>query len=428
MTKPDPIQPDAPGRPGPPSRKSFRGRHRRLSDQAAHDNGKPFTPPPILEHPWVCADEPVLVTTPHQLAEAAEYLRSAGTFGYDTEFIGEDSYFPHLCVIQAATTERVLLIDPLAIEDLSSWWALLNDPALTKIVHAGAQDIEPVFRLTGRPAANVFDTQVAGGLAGLDHPLSLGNTIHTILGVEHDAGAKFSQWQRRPLTPQQIHYAAGDVRYLCAVYAWLREKLDALGNAGFAQQACVELCEPERYANDPLTRKVKAKGVNKLSRKKRAVFNGVLIWREALAQSLNVTPRGMLADEAVYEIADALPGEVKKLHAIKFVPRPLIEQHGRALVETVADALDGPYPKKPQPPTYDRDEHRACVNALWDRIAERCAERSITPSAVTSKRELGPLIAAVLEGRKVPELAVNSGWRKELLGVLIEEDALIEAD
>lgn len=373
----------------------------------------------------VCAQPPTTIDTAELLADAISHLRSAGTFGYDTEFIGEDSYYPHLCVIQAATTERVLIIDPLAIDDLSPWWALLNDPSLIKIAHAGAQDIEPVMRLTGKPAANVFDTQVAAGLAGLEYPLSLGNTIQAILGVEHDAGAKFSRWERRPLTPQQIHYAAGDVRYLCAIHAWLCEKLEALGNTAFALAACAEWCDPQRYAFDPLGRKVKAKGVNKLSRKKRAVFNGILIWREHLARELNVTPRGLLTDEGVYEVANALPRETRELPTIKFVPRPLCEQHGPSLIQAIAAAIEGPYPHKHRPPTYNRDEHRDAVNALSQRIADRCAERSITPSVVTSKRELGPLIGAALEARNIPQLGPNTGWRKELLGEIVEDDKLI---
>jgi ribonuclease D len=399
-----------------------------MSDEAAHDNGKPFTPPPIIEHPLVCADEPVLVDTPEKLNDAIDHLRAAGTFGYDTEFIGEDSYYPHLCVIQAGTTERVILIDPLAIEDLSPWWALLTDPSLCKILHAGAQDIEPVHRLTGQPIANVFDTQVVAGLVGLDYPLSLGNTIQAILGVEHDAGAKFSKWDRRPLTPQQIHYAAGDVRYLCAMHAWMQEKLEALGNAAFAEQACIELCDPERYAFNPLARKVKAKGIHKLSRKKRAVFNGLLIFREELACRLNISPRGLLADEAVYEIADALPKDQSQIGAIKFVPRPVAEQHGQAIVQAVEDAIAGPHPVKPTPPNHSRDALRDAVNKLSDRIAAHCEERSITPSAITSKRELGPLISAALDGKPIPQLSVNTGWRKDLLGEIVSDDALILAD
>ena len=406
--------------------KSYRGRHRSMSDEAAHDNGKPFIPPPILEHPLVCSDEPVLVDTPDKLADAIEHLREAGTFGYDTEFIGEDSYYPYLCVIQAATTERIVLIDPLAIGDLSPWWALLNDASLRKIVHAGAQDIEPVYRLTGKPAANVFDTQVVAGLAGLDYPLSLGNTIQTILSVEHDAGAKFSKWDRRPLSPQQIHYAAGDVRYLCAMHAWMQEKLAELGNLQLSQEACDELCEPQRYAFDPLARKVKAKGVNKLSRKKRAVFNGLLIWREELARQLNITPRGLLADEAVYEIADRLPTEHDQVGAIKFVPRPVAERYGQAIIDATQDAIAGPHPPKPVPPNHSRDELRHAVNQLWDRIADICSARSIDPAAITSKRELGPLISAALDGKPIPQLPVNSGWREVLLGAIVHDDALVQ--
>jgi len=427
VTQPDnTAQTPGDARPAQPrSNTSFRGRHRSISDEAAHDNDKPFVPPPIIDHPLVCKDPPTLVNTPDELEHAVQQLRAAGTFGYDTEFIGEDSYYPHLCVIQAATTDRVYIIDPLALADLTPWWNLLNDPTLTKILHAGAQDIEPVFRLTGKPAANLFDTQVVAGLAGLDYPLSLGNTIQAILGVEHDAGAKFSRWERRPLTPQQIHYAAGDVRYLCALHAWLSDKLNELGNAGYAKQACDELCDPQRYAFDPLGRKVKAKGVNKLSRKKRAVFNGVLIWREHLARRLNVTPRGLLTDDAVYEVADALPRETKQLTSIKYVPRPLTQQHGEALIQTVADAIDGPHPEKPKHPSYSRDAHRDAVNKLWDRLAKRCEECSIAPAAVTSKRELGPLVGAALEGEVPPKLLVNTGWRKELLGELVADDALL---
>lgn len=411
---------------GKRSVKSYRGRHRRMSDEAAHDNGRPFVPPPILKHPLVCADDPVLVDTPDRLIDAVDYLRSAGTFGYDTEFIGEDSYYPRLCVIQAATTERVVLIDPLKIDDLSPWWALLNDAGLRKIVHAGAQDIEPVYRLTGKPAANLFDTQVVAGLVGLDYPLSLGNTIQAILGVEHDAGAKFSKWDRRPLSPQQIHYAAGDVRYLCAMHAWMQEKLDRLGNRTFAEQACEELCDPQRYAFDPLARKVKAKGVNKLPRKKRAVFNGLLLWREELSRKLNITPRGMLADEAVFEIADTLPTEGRQIGAIKFVPRPVAEQYGGDIIQAIETALSGPYPPKPTPPRHSRDTLRQATNELWDRIARACENLSIAPTVITSKRELNPLLSAVLDGRPIPHLPVNTSWRKAVLGEVIDDQALIQ--
>lgn len=425
MTSPDSTTPPPADALKQTRGNSFRGKHRRLSDEAAHDNGQAFTPPPILEHPLVCAASPEIIDTPHKLSQAVAHLRDAGTFGYDTEFIGEDSYYPHLCLIQAATPQRVLLIDPLAINDLAIWWELLTDPSLTKIVHAGAQDIEPVMRLTGKPAANLFDTQVSSAFAGHDYPLSLGNTIHAILGVEHDAGAKFSQWQRRPLTPQQIHYAAGDVRYLCAIHAFLRDKLDTLSNTHYAHQACVEWCNPERYITNPLTRKIKAKGVHKLSRKKRAVFNALLTWREQAALQRNVTPRGLISDEAVYEIANALPLQPEHIGNIKFVPRPLAMELGDSLMDTINAAIDGPYPPKHRPPQYDRNEHRNLANALWDRIAKHCEAQQIAPAVVTSKRELGPLLIAAMLGKDLPKLQVTEGWRRQLLGEIIEPDALI---
>jgi len=206
------------------------------------------------------------------------------------------------------------------------------------------------------------------------------------------------------------------------------ETLDELGNTYFAEQACAELCEPQRYAFDPLARKVKAKGLNNLSRKKRAVFNGLLIWREELARRINVTPRGLLADEAVYEIADCLPKDSNQVGAIKFVPRPVAEQYGQAIVDATTDAIAGPYPPKPVAPQHSRDTAREAVNEFWDRIAAQCESRSITPSAITSKRELGPLISAALDGKPIPRVPVNTGWRKELLGGIVDDEALIVCD
>src|SRR5690606_13632096 len=123
-----------------------------------------------------------------------------------------------------------VLIDPFTVDDLTPWFELIADPAVEKIVHAGEQDFEPVARVLNRPPANIFDTQVAAGFVGLDYPMSLVRLVGELIGDDLDAGAKFSQWDRRPLTARQLHYAASDVRYLAAMRQELGRRLEATGN------------------------------------------------------------------------------------------------------------------------------------------------------------------------------------------------------
>ncbi|MEM1354960.1 MAG: HRDC domain-containing protein [Planctomycetota bacterium] len=424
MNRPQEPAPSTPGPAGGRAWQAHRSRHRAQQDLDAHAEQGPFVPPTIAEHDLVPADQPDLITGQAALLDLIDAFRKAGSFGFDTEFIGENTYVPRLCLIQAATTDRIVLIDPFTVNDLTPWYALIADPTVEKIVHAGEQDLEPVVRVLDSAPANIFDTQVAAGFVGLDYPMSLGRLVAELIGDDLDAGAKFSRWDRRPLTERQLHYAASDVRYLAAMRAELRSRLESNGNTRWAKLACEAYGDPDRYTPDPLTRKVKAKGVNKLSRKKRAVLNGLLLWREGLAQQLDLPPRALVPDEAVYALADGLPESTRELAGVKFLPRPVREDHGPALLETIRAALTGPVPKRPVPPKYDRDEHRDAVSDLWQRIAAYCESMDINPSAITSKRELGTLVGAAMDHHQPPPLNVNTGWRRQLLGDLVGPDLL----
>jgi len=157
--------------------------------------------PPVIDHPLVVQGPPAMVDTPEALAELVEKLRGEPRFGFDTEFIGEESFYLRFCVVQVSTPDGLTLIDALAPGmDLLPFWELVADPSIEKIVHAGLQDLEPVARLTGRPPAAVYDT--------------LKNLCLEALEADLGTSGKFSQWDRRPLTPLQQGYAANDVRYL----------------------------------------------------------------------------------------------------------------------------------------------------------------------------------------------------------------------
>src|SRR5262249_38981994 len=125
-----------------------------------------------------------VVTQPEQLAACCEYLATAGQFGFDTEFVGEDSYHPRLCLVQVATAERLILIDPFTAGPLDAFWRLVVDPAIEVVVHAGREEVR-MCQLWGRQApANLCDVQIAAGLVGLTYPLGYGALVQQLLGVQ----------------------------------------------------------------------------------------------------------------------------------------------------------------------------------------------------------------------------------------------------
>src|SRR5436309_194080 len=125
-----------------------------------------------------------IVTAPAELTACCEHLAACRRFGFDTEFVGENTYHPHLCLVQVATAERLYLIDPLAVGPIDPFWRLVVDPQNLVVVHAGREEVRLCRLWTGQAPGNLFDLQIAAGLAGLAYPLGAGALIHQLFGVQ----------------------------------------------------------------------------------------------------------------------------------------------------------------------------------------------------------------------------------------------------
>ena len=152
-----------------------------------------------------------------------------------------------MSAVDGNRSQRVSLIDPLAEIDLSNFWELICDPSIQKIVHAGSQDVEPVVRHIGKEPANLFDTQIAAGFAGLSYPIALSRLVMEICGAKLGKGATFTHWDQRPLSAMQLRYAADDVRYLPAVHDAISRKLEALGHVDWNREECDAMCDASQY-------------------------------------------------------------------------------------------------------------------------------------------------------------------------------------
>jgi ribonuclease D len=393
-----------------------RANHRARSHEDAHSDAA-LPPENTPDLPLVPRGPAPLLTTDDALAELIAHLRSAGRFAYDSEFIGELTYFPKLCVLQVASAERVALIDPLADVDLTPFWELLCDPTVEKIVHAGDQDVEPVVRHLGRSPANFFDTQIAAGFVGLPYPVSLSKLVGELTGAKLGKGLTFTHWDQRPLSPMQLRYAADDVRYLPAVRAELGRRLDATGHAAWAREECEALCEPSQYVFNPETQYLRVKGAGSLQPRNLAVLRELTVWRDAAAREADLPPRAFLKDEILIDLSRNPAKSVDKLERVRGLPRPVERDHGATIVAATQRAWAAPAATLPaQRDTEQTPTERFRSDALWAAAQAICAGNQVDSAVVTSRQEMADFYRAVASGEDPSHLRVMTGWRREALG------------
>ncbi|MEO6436994.1 MAG: HRDC domain-containing protein [Tepidisphaeraceae bacterium] len=362
-------------------------------------------------------NDPALITTEAALAEFLEHLRQSGSFAYDSEFIGELTYIPKLCVIQVATSSRVALIDPLAGLDLKPFWELVADERVEKIVHAGQQDVEPVIRHLGREAKNVFDTQIACGFIGMAYPVALSKLVAELIGAKLGKGLTFTHWDQRPLTPAQLRYAADDVRYLPRTRAEIGKRLEATGHTDWARQEFDAMCDARLYQFDPETAYLRVRSATSLGPQALAILRELVVWRDGVARAHDVPPRAFLKDEILVDLSRQPVKTLEKLDRVRGLPRPVEHAHGPEIVEATLRGLatppgQFPFARHVEPSPTERFR----ADALWAVAQCICIGKSIDPSLVTSRQEIGEFHRAVAHDKDATDSPLLKSWRRAALG------------
>jgi ribonuclease D len=397
---------------------SYRSAHRARSHASAHADEDSGPTAGHIEHALVPKGPATVIKQPEQFNELIEKLRAIGQFGYDSEFIGELTYVPKLCLIQVSTATEIALIDPLAELDLMPFWELIADPKIEKIVHAGQQDLEPIVRELGRAPANVFDTQIAAGFIGLPYPLSLSKLTFEVTGAKLPKGLTFTRWDQRPLSPMQLRYAADDVRYLVLSRQRIGERLEKLGHARWAAEECAAQCRIEEFKFDPQQQYLRVRGANSLQPRNLAVLRELTIWRDTAAREANVPPRAFLRDEIMIDLARGPVRSTSKLSGIKGLPRPVETEYGQQIVSATEKALalteiDLPAQREPEqtPPEKFR------TDSIWSVAQALCSGQGIDIAVVSSRQDINDYYHYLTnsdESRQPHHLL--TGWRKDALG------------
>lgn len=360
------------------------------------------------------------VKDPSGLAELVESIASSPVVAIDTEFMRERTYYARLCLIQIATDDVVAIVDPLQIEDLRPLSRILTDKGIVKILHAGIQDIEILYRACGVVPAPVFDTQVAATIAGFPQQVGYGALVREVLDVHLDKGDSYTDWSRRPLSDTQLAYAENDVRYLPEVHRVLVEKLVAEGRLEWLAGDLERLEDPETYHVVPEEQWRKVKRSASLSPRHAAIAREVTAWREREAMSRDIPRRWVLGDETIIEISKRAPKDAEELSGIRGVPERMNRRVIRSLLDAVRQGVDCPedqlprFPKKKRAPV----DTEAAVDLMVAVVRRRAKENGVAVPLLASRGDLERFAAGERDGSPLLE-----GWRRsmvgeELLGVL----------
>ncbi len=259
-----------------------------------------------------------LITDSATLANLCTRLAEADFVCVDTEFMRENTFWPELCLIQIADVNEAAAIDPLApgLDMTPLLQLLVNNEDVLKVFHAGGQDLEIVYNLTGTTPHPLFDTQVAAMALGQGEQVGYSNLVDAYLGITVDKGARFTDWSRRPLDARQIEYAIGDVTHLAKIFPKMLERLRRTGRGAWLDQEMERLGDPKNYANDPeeAWRRIKVP-----SRKPEVLgrLKALARWREIEARSKDL-PRGRIVkDETIADLAGHAPRKQADLAKVR---------------------------------------------------------------------------------------------------------------
>src|SRR5688572_21091877 len=259
-----------------------------------------------------------LITDSDSLKSLCERLARSHFIAVDTEFMRENTFWPDLCLIQIGDTEEAAAVDPKADGlDMSPLLDLLVDNEdVLKVFHAGGQDIEIIYNLTGRTPHPLFDTQIAAMALGLGEQVGYSNLVESLVGKTLDKGARFTDWARRPLDKRQIDYAIGDVTHLATLFPKMLERLRRTGRGAWLDEEMERIADPANYENDP---DLAWKRVRISSRKADVLgrLKALAAWREVEARGKNL-PRGRIVkDETLADIVSHPPADQDALARVR---------------------------------------------------------------------------------------------------------------
>lgn len=352
------------------------------------------------------------IDTPEQLTELCGRIAKAPWIALDTEFLREKTYYPVFCLLQIATPEWVVCVDPIAISDLSELFDVINNTNLIKVLHSCRQDLEIFYQLTGKVTAPVFDTQIAAPLLGFQENPGYAMLVSSLLNVNLPKTHTRADWTVRPLSEDQIKYAADDVIYLCKIYQIMHQKLEELGRHNWLEKDFEHLTNSELYQLSPVNAWLKVKGRNRLTGKQLSIVQKLTEWREKTAQLENRPKNWLIRDDLLLELAKLQPETLAELAKIRNLNERVVRRYGKMICQLIKEGkVTAPIPNNDNTKSAKKSQKQeAILDVLSAVVRIRADENSLNPMILAGRKDLEKLLK---DGGENPLL---HEWRYKMVG------------
>lgn len=351
----------------------------------------------------------------HDFDRVMDALSTAQWVGFDTEFVGEKTYIPVLCLIQVVAENDIYLVDTLRINDLRKFLDLVADPDVLKITHAGDNDYRLLYTLYGTVPQNTFDTQIAAGFVGYNYPAGFGKIVERELRVTLAKSHTVADWAARPLDPKAFDYAVEDVKYLPALHEKLMRKLAHRHREAWAREENRKWETPDFYEIDPNKELLANDFVHQLDFREKVMLMRLYRWRVERAMELNLPKEQVLQSRFVSTVLRATKDGPGAFRANRTLPENVWKKNLDAWQElwrrkpdddekAFLESLPKPLPEDP--------EREWTMELLYHFVKKQCLEHEISAALLLPKGDFNRLKA----GSDDFDHALLSGWRAALLG------------
>ncbi|MDD9841771.1 MAG: ribonuclease D [Alphaproteobacteria bacterium] len=355
-----------------------------------------------------------MITDNKALTQACQKLATSRYITLDTEFIREKTFWPELCLIQAAMPQYEVLIDPLAEGlDLTPFYELLRNKQVIKVMHGCRQDVEIFYHQAKLIPAPLMDTQVMAMVCGFGNAVSYEMLARRLTNVKLDKGSRFTNWAQRPLSDKQTAYALADVTHLRDIFEKLEAKMRTNGRLDWVVEEMADLTNEATYLQLPKNAWKRFRIYDNRLHVMGILFK-VAAWREVMAQKRNI-PRGrVLKDDTIREIALQAPKDAAAIEELRSIPKGFMRSHyAKGLIQAV---LEGQQMEKQDLPNYPKMVgNRAGIGPLVELLKvllkQCCKTHDVAPKLIAKTEDLERLAS-----EESPDISILSGWRYDIFG------------
>lgn len=353
-----------------------------------------------------------LIEAQSQLTELEPLFRQLSVqksaVAVDTEFLREKTYNAKLCLVQLGIGEHQYCIDVLAIDDLSVLVDLFSDQNVLKIFHAARQDMEVIFQTFGILPQPIFDTQLAAAFCGSDMQIGYGAMVEKHTGIELPKTQSRTDWKRRPLSKDQLAYAADDVAHLEALYLAVLAQLKSSNKLEWYSAEIDSYYDTDKYVVDP-AQAYKRLSAGSLKLCQQYTLKSLAEWREIMAQERDIPRSWVIRDDKLFSLAERQPKtekEVKEMAVFGRKSASYLARKAAAIISSVEVGQEIIW-RRVEPLT--KQEKNIC-NALMKEIAKLAKEHQIAQALLGTRKELETLY------RHRQSDKMLTGWRENLVG------------